>query len=111
SLSYGLARLIPIVALSAAAESERGPGYGERRAPYGAELERELEERICGGGTVIFAADKMFRSRDAGSKAVNALAVDIFAKLQTRFTVASPWVSPRGQHYLPLSARRCPSAR
>ena len=107
SLSYGLAKRVPIVALSSAAETERGPGYGERRAPYDATLERELEDRICTGGTVIFAADKMFRSRDAGSKAVNALAETIFEKLKKRFVIENAWISPLGQHYLPLGSSRC----
>ena len=110
SLSYGLAKRVPIIALSTVTEPETGPGYGERREPYGAALERELEDRICAGGQVIFAADKMFRSRDAGAKAVDALAVSIFDRLKKRVIIESAWISPRGQHYFPLSSRRCPRA-
>ncbi len=110
SLSYGLAKRVPIIALRTEEKTETGPGYGERREPYGAALESELEARICAGGQVIFAADKMFRSRDAGAKAVDARAVDIFERLKKRVIIESAWVSPRGQHYFPLSARRCPRA-
>lgn len=107
SLSYALAGRVPIIALSQENEAKRGDGYGERRALYGEPLARELDANLCSGGRVLFAADKLFRDSSMNERRIDAEAVLVFGKLKERFLIDPAWVSPNGQHYFPLRARRC----
>lgn len=50
------------------------------------------------GREVVFAADSLFRSAPDADRRAEAT----FAKLKKRYEILPAWVSPQGQHYLPL---------
>ena len=91
------------------ARSGDGPQrFGAEAAMPGTDLERRLDEVVCGGNRALFAADALFRSSGRDSTELDAEARKIFDRFSRRYIVAPAWVSPRGQHYFPLLARNCP---
>ena len=108
-LSYGLGRRVEVVSLSRPGDDFRS--FGHRRMPVDTlETQREVDALLCGvfrrGGRAVFAADAMFRSSLLPSRTLDQDVNRFFAGLSRRFAVGPDWISPGGQHYEPLSARR-----
>ncbi len=89
SVMYGLAGRVPVL--------EAPPS------------EKELDAVLCGGGKAVLAADALFRSSRHSPAELEKRAQALWKSLNARYSVEPAWVSPAGQHYQPLKAKRpCP---
>ena len=84
--------------------------FGAESVVAGQELEKKIDDALCASHKAVFAADALFRTTRRSAEAVEAEARTLFERLSKRYLIEPAWVSPGGQHYFPLSARRCPRA-
>lgn len=78
--------------------------FGQERLPAAA-LARRAAEASCAGGTVVVAADALFRDSGIDPDEMDSRAHAIAASLAGRFELRPAWISPLGQRYVPLRLR------
>lgn len=109
-LAYGLKGRVPVLKLSRPVDAD---AYFDHLVAAEGSVELFIDATVCAGGTAVFAADALFRSTRVDPAALDADARRLVARWSKRYAPGPAWVSPQGQHYMPLAARpgACPARK